>query len=297
MRVLALVGPSGSGKSHHAQLVAHEYGAEAIIDDGLLIAGSSIVGGTSAKRQPTRVGAIRTALFSDPQHAGSVKAKIRELAPSALLILATSGEMARRIARNLDLPEPEQVLDIFEVASPEAIARAKRARQFGRHVIPAPTVEVKPRLSGTVIEPIRAILRRPASAPQETTPVLWVDQSVVRPTFTYLGRFYVANEALVAIATHSAALLGHRLEKVEVVNRPEGVIINAELELPYGIRLPEAARRTQQQIVRVVEHMTALNVLEVNLTVRRLVFSNQDPPATGVGGDERKSWPADEGPP
>jgi uncharacterized alkaline shock family protein YloU len=82
-----------------------------------------------------------------------------------------------------------------------------------------------------------------------------------------------------------------------VVNRPEGVVINADLELPYGIRLPEAARRTQQQIARMVEHMTALNVLEVNLTVKRLFFPNLDPPASGAGGDGRRSSPTGAEPP
>ncbi|MCR4418873.1 MAG: Asp23/Gls24 family envelope stress response protein [Clostridia bacterium] len=291
MRVVALIGPSGSGKSHHAQLVAHECGAQAIIDDGLLIADNRILAGSSAKKQPTRVGAIRAALFSDPEQAGPVKTRIRELGAEKVLVLATSEEMARRIARNLELPDPEEIVDIFEVASPEAIARARRARRFGRHVIPAPTVEVKPRFSGTAIQPLRALLRR---RPGETdTPhTLWVDQSIVRPTFTYLGRFYIANEALVTIATAGAAALGVRLERVEVLTRPEGVIISADVELPYGAVLPRIAREVQEKVARAVEHMTALNVLAVNLTVRRLSFPIPARPATDAAGAGRRNSPA-----
>ena len=37
MDVIALVGPSGTGKSHRALLVAHKHQADAIIDDGILI--------------------------------------------------------------------------------------------------------------------------------------------------------------------------------------------------------------------------------------------------------------------
>ena len=37
MDVIALVGPSGTGKSHHALIVAHKNKADAIIDDGILI--------------------------------------------------------------------------------------------------------------------------------------------------------------------------------------------------------------------------------------------------------------------
>ena len=35
MEVLALVGPSGTGKSHRALVVAHDYNVDAIIDDGI----------------------------------------------------------------------------------------------------------------------------------------------------------------------------------------------------------------------------------------------------------------------
>ena len=43
MDVIALVGPSGTGKSHRALLVAHQYGADAIIDDGILIRDGKII--------------------------------------------------------------------------------------------------------------------------------------------------------------------------------------------------------------------------------------------------------------
>lgn len=290
MRVLALVGPSGTGKSHHAQLVAHEYGAEAIIDDGLLICGNRIVAGTSAKRQPTRVGAIKTALFSDPEQAAAVRAKLAELQPTALLILATSEEMAGRIAQNLGLPHPDLFLNIYEIASPAAIARARRARrQHGRHVVPAPTVEVKPRFSGTIIEPVRALLRRSQAQADGRVPTLWVEQSVVRPTFTYLGHFYIANEALSAIAAQSVRPLGQRLERVSITSQPEGIILTGDLEVPFGSIIPEAARQAQGQIRRQIEYMTALNVLAVNLTVRRLSFPSQGSPAKPSAGGGHKS--------
>ena len=50
MEVIALVGPSGTGKSHRALLVAHNNQADAIIDDGLLIKDGTIIAGKSAKR-------------------------------------------------------------------------------------------------------------------------------------------------------------------------------------------------------------------------------------------------------
>ena len=73
MEVIAFVGPSGSGKSHRAIGVAHQYHCDAIIDDGLLIKGSKILGGTSAKSEQNRVQAVKRAIFYEDSHASEVR--------------------------------------------------------------------------------------------------------------------------------------------------------------------------------------------------------------------------------
>ena len=49
IQVYAFVGPSGTGKSYRAQMVANSRDIEYIIDDGLLIAGNEVLAGVSAK--------------------------------------------------------------------------------------------------------------------------------------------------------------------------------------------------------------------------------------------------------
>lgn len=291
MRVIALVGPSGTGKSYRAQMVAHEHRAEAIIDDGLLIKDNRIIEGTSAKLQSTMVGAIRAALFSNPEKAAAMRDCLRQLELERLLIIATSAEMARRITRNLEIPEPEKILDIREIASPLEIRRATRSRrQLGHHVVPAPTVEVKPRFSGTLIEPLRSLVRRDKVQTRgRTVPSMWVDQSVVRPTFTYLGRFYIANEAVISIARYVVKRMGYRLHKTEIKSQPEGVTITGSIEVPYGTIIPQAIPEVQARIARDIEYMTALNVLAVNLTVSYLSFSTPDRPAKPARGGVHKN--------
>ena len=51
MDVIALVGPSGTGKSHRALQVAKEHKADAIIDDGILIQHGKMIAGASAKTE------------------------------------------------------------------------------------------------------------------------------------------------------------------------------------------------------------------------------------------------------
>ena len=117
MEVIFLVGPSGTGKSHMATNIAHDLEAQVIIDDGLLIQGNRILAGSSAKRQPTRIGAIKSALFMDDNQVQEIRIALSEIAPDKVLILGTSQEMAERIALRLGLPAPSKIINIEDVAS------------------------------------------------------------------------------------------------------------------------------------------------------------------------------------
>ena len=55
IKVYAFVGPSGTGKSYRAQMVARDKNTHFIIDDGLLIKDNEVVAGVSAKKAPTKV--------------------------------------------------------------------------------------------------------------------------------------------------------------------------------------------------------------------------------------------------
>ena len=63
IRVYAFVGPSGTGKSYRAQMVASEKNVNYIIDDGLLIKDNEVIAGESAKKAPTKIETVKHALF------------------------------------------------------------------------------------------------------------------------------------------------------------------------------------------------------------------------------------------
>lgn len=54
LKVFAFVGPSGTGKSYRAQMVANERNINYIIDDGLLIKDNEVIAGSSAKKAATK---------------------------------------------------------------------------------------------------------------------------------------------------------------------------------------------------------------------------------------------------
>ena len=65
MITVALTGASGTGKSHRSIWLAGEKGLDYIIDDGILICRNKIVAGNSAKREKTKIGAVKRAIFED----------------------------------------------------------------------------------------------------------------------------------------------------------------------------------------------------------------------------------------
>ena len=153
MDVIAFIGPSGTGKSHRALVVAHEHHASCIIDDGILIHNNRIVGGFSAKKEENRIKAVRRAIFQDKKQVESVRKALDEIQPERLMILGTSENMIRKITKALDIPGPSYYIHIEDVASPKDIEKAQHARlKEGKHIIPVPTVELKPHFKGFLID-------------------------------------------------------------------------------------------------------------------------------------------------
>lgn len=268
--VVAFVGPAGSGKSHRAQIVAYEQQCEMIIDDGLLITkDGKILAGSSAKREENKMAAVRRAIFLDPEHREDVRKALWSLKPKRVLVLGTSDDMIVRICDALDLPHPDKTVRIEEIASPAQIRLARRKRSHeGKHVIPAPTFEVKKTFSGYMVDPLRHIFKREP----EVAPVS-VEKSVVRPTFSSLGRFYIADTVVAAIATRAAETVEGmgRVGKVVVVSQRDGVMVDMEVLPRYGYPVFEVMKRAQAAIAQQIAAMTDLNVLEVNLEAKRLL--------------------------
>lgn len=145
MEVFGFIGASGTGKSHHALVVAYDHDIQTIIDDGLLIDHNRIVAGRSAKEETNRLKAVRRAIFNKPEDAAAMRAALAKVHPPKLLILGTSKHMIHRICQALDLPEASQFIRIEDVSCPSEIAKARAIRlKEGKHIIPVPTMELKP---------------------------------------------------------------------------------------------------------------------------------------------------------
>ena len=89
IKVYAFVGPSGTGKSYRAQMVASENDINFIIDDGLLIKDNEIVAGLSAKKAPTKIETVKHALFLSKDEQNQIVKALQKYKPEKILILGT----------------------------------------------------------------------------------------------------------------------------------------------------------------------------------------------------------------
>ena len=169
MKVYSLTGHSGTGKSYQAPGVMEEKNIDMLIDDGLLIFKDVVEAGISAKRQKTKVGAIKTALFTDDEHAESVANRIKELEPESILIVGTSDKMTDVIAKRLGLPPVSERIYIEEITTEEERQKAEKSReQMGKHVIPVPTVQLKRDFAGYFMNP-EMLIRRAKNMTKDMT--------------------------------------------------------------------------------------------------------------------------------
>jgi len=272
VEVYALIGPSGTGKSHRAIMVAHQTNCDIIIDDGLLIKGDQIIVGHTAKKQPTRIGAIKAALFLDGDFAARARETLQAHDPKGVLILGTSLGMVQKIAETLALPKITKIIDINDVASPEEIKKARINRtRFSKHVIPAPTMEVRKSFPGTLIDPLRVMIRKDKD---KAVAKGWKEQSVVRPTFTFYGKLTISESAVASIVILAAKEVSgvKRSGKVHAQQTEEGLIIDIWPVLYFGIFLPGVSKKIQSVVKERVEFMTGLSIKSVNVIVKDIEF-------------------------
>jgi hypothetical protein len=264
MKVFGLYGKSGTGKSYHAMSLCKELDLEAIIDDGLFIYGNRVLAGISAKRQNTKIRAIKTALFTEEEHCREVRNKIQEVDPPGILILGTSQAMVHKIRARLDLPELAGMISIEEITTESQRETAKKQRkELGKHVIPAPTFQIKRQFSGYFLDPLRIFRSRGG----KTT---YAEKTVVRPTYSYLGDYDLSDKVITDIATY----IGERVPGVDTVLRvtvesgEEGVRIIILVLMKYGVMIIDVAGELQKKISEQVEAMTAFNIIAVDIDVR-----------------------------
>ncbi|MDI9514059.1 MAG: hypothetical protein GX384_06200 [Clostridiaceae bacterium] len=271
MRVVGFRGSSGTGKSHRALWVSRENGLDYIIDDGLLIFGNIVVAGKSAKKAPSKIASIRTALFQDEDHREEVKKAIRERKPGGILILGTSDKMISRIAEVLELGEIQEWITIEDVATPLEIEQARNTRiKQGKHVIPVPAMEIKKQFSGYFLDPLQLFKRKGKAEFQKIG-----EKSVVRPTFSYYGKYTISDYAIYQLINHIIVEMPEmeKITRFRCNNTPDGLFVDMDVVMVFGYNLMDALKRAQRSIGKELDRFAGIHLNKLAINVKTLVIS------------------------
>jgi len=268
IKVYAFVGPSGTGKSYRAQMVAGEYDIHYIIDDGLFIKDNEVIAGNSAKKAPTKIETVKHALFLTEEEKQEIKKAIKKYKPESILILGTSDNMVMKIAENLGLPKIEKTIYINEIATQEEMETAKRIRKTqGKHVIPVPTFEIKKDFSGYILDPLQIFKTKGRGKEPYIS-----EKSIIRPTFSYLGNFTISDVVFKQIVEYLASKTDFidKIIKTRVDKFPEGPYIYMEVVVNYGANIMKGLSEFKEKSKKEIEKLTTMNVQKIDIIAKSI---------------------------
>lgn len=271
--VYALIGKSGTGKSFRARLLAEKYNIPYMIDDGLLINDNRIIAGKSAKKEKLYMGAIKTALFDDPEHRMDVRDTIKREKVRKILLIGTSEKMVNKMVGRLGLPPVSKIIRIEDIASREEIDKAIQARYSeGKHIIPVPSIEVKTDYSHILSDSIKILFRKSFGFKKETQ---IFEKAVVTPEFATekkRGTVKISEAALSQMILHCIDEYDCEIKVIKIAVKRErrGYRIKIYIEAGYGSQLGGSLHDLQAYVLDKVERFTGILIEEVSIEVSKV---------------------------
>ncbi len=272
IHVYALTGKSGTGKSFRARLLAEKIAVSYIIDDGLLIHDTAILAGKSAKQEKNYISAIKTALFTDPDHRQAVVQAIQDKEIKRILLIGTSERMVVRLAETLKLPPICETIKIEDIASQKDIEAAIKSRfEEGKHVIPVPVIEIKRDYAQILSDSIRIFFKggRDSNGLKNSK---FFEKSIVQPTYHEQetpGTVTISEAALTQMIIHCIDEYNsdHIVKKIQVRLRRTGYGIALFVDAPYGKALTGELHDLRSYIIKMIGKYTGIILDNVEISI------------------------------
>ncbi len=264
IKVYALVGKSGTGKSFRSKMLAEQNNINLIIDDGLLIKGNKLLAGKSAKQDKSFIAAVRTAVFDDESHYNAVYDALKKERFRKILIIGTSEKMVRKIASRLSLPQPEKIFLINDIATKDEIDTAMRIRfTEGKHVIPVPSIEITRTSPKIVIDSMKVLFNRTLFKPWKKTKVF--EKTVVRPEFTKFNEIVYTDATLTQMLKPCLDDLDPAIKIIKLNAKilNEGYSLSIKLRIPSKHMLKISLVELQEYISESLEKYGSIFVAKV----------------------------------
>lgn len=275
LKVFALVGKSGTGKSFRAGLIAEKYRIDMIIDDGLLIENNRIVAGKSAKKETAYLAAVKTALFTDKEHLREVKSRLEQSQVKKVLILGTSEKMIGKICKSLQLPQPFKTIQIEDIATADEIQTAIHYRKnHGKHVIPVPAIEVKRTYPRIFADSVKILFRRGLGIFSQQKEL---EKTVVKPEFSRTGAVSISEGALSQMILHCILEKASeaKVNKLTVKHDKGGYQLEVGLTVPLDFEMSSNLHSLHDYIIDKIEKYTGIIIESLHLSIDNIIPPNR----------------------
>jgi Cytidylate kinase len=137
MQIIGLSGRTGSGKSTNSLRIGAKYGADFILDDGLLIriSDGKVVGGISAKSSEDYEEIISIVLFQDDIMNKAMRCLLNAYDVKRLLIVSLDAMAVSDIAGSLGYQSIGDVINIEDEVDYNSLVLARQSRNDNKHCI------------------------------------------------------------------------------------------------------------------------------------------------------------------
>jgi uncharacterized alkaline shock family protein YloU len=95
---------------------------------------------------------------------------------------------------------------------------------------------------------------------------------VVRPTYSYFGRFYISDAVVMQIAQRICLEVPgvSRVLKSLVLTVGEGTILDVELILRYGVKVFDVMQSVQRNLKDKLEFLTGIYLERVDISTKKI---------------------------
>jgi len=187
-----------------------------------------------------------------------------------------------KITKALGLQEPDRYIRIEDVATPKEIEKAQHARlKEGKHIIPVPTMELKPHFRGYLIDPIKTMWRRRTLKKQDQDTLGQIgsegfERSVVRPAFSYYGRLTFDDDVIIK-------LIRNGLKKVAGVDETSiisfkksdkgqnGLVVDMAVVIEHGYPVKPLMQQVQKSVRNEIEYITGMSIERMSIKVKNII--------------------------